>query len=742
MKAKQLPTANRKARTILTIQMLAASAMGLGMPVATHAVTGTWTGGGAGTWDTSNTNWSGVGNPAWDTANGPANLALFNTAGDAASISGTVVPGAITFSQNATVNGAGILGFGTNTSTMTIDVATGRVGTINAGFLGVGIAGNDGNKIAKTGAGKLVLTGNTVLVGDANTNFTAGFTVEGGGELEIQGGLKAASTLQSNRSNFTNTVGLNSSGNILRIAGPAGTTVYAGGLSIGGGTFGNNQVIISRPGTLATPSYLMAGNGAQLNEGVGAGSSNNVLEISNGAYLRNTQGGGTNTWTIGTNAGANNNSVLITGAGSTLDRGGGAGSALNVGAAGDGNSVTVQNGGTLIPRRLAIGMNGGDNNFVRVTGAGSFLNGNDSQPSLGIGSNRAIDINASVGGVGNYLQIDSGGTATFELFGGSRGYNVGAVNGADNNYILVDDTGSTFTLRMGQPLSIGGVAGTNNGNHSIINTTASGNHFDIFDGAKSFQNTVFLQGVGSAINLGDGGAIAELEVRESFFGGYGAGVVLANADSRLNINNGRLNAGDLAGSDLVTGYVGSIVPSALGPAFTGPGKINLLGDGYFNVDTSLDASGNLRQITVGITGVGDLINEADGELVLTSALNNYTGNTSVLEGILELQNPFLADTADVLLSPASILDLTFAGIDDINAFSIDGGATYLMPGIYDVGNLPAFITGLGQLRVRSQTPNGGNTNPPPTTAGVPEPATASLLAMAGVLGLRRRKRQA
>ena len=75
-------------------------------------------------------------------------------------------------------------------------------------------------------------------------------------------------TLYQDLALVTNQVGATTSGNALRIAGASGTTVYMGGTFVGSGTAGNNSLYITQPGTLATPSYRLAGNGAGDRRGV------------------------------------------------------------------------------------------------------------------------------------------------------------------------------------------------------------------------------------------------------------------------------------------------------------------------------------------------------------------------------------------------------------------------------------------------------------------------------------------
>ncbi len=524
-----------------------------------------------------------------------------------------------------------------------------------------------------------------------NANFSTS-----GNTANVSGAVFAGTTVLGSAVGAT--------GNTLNVAGGATVTSNVGNARLNvGDVAGGNSVVISTPGTSGTPSYSLGGSSNQVN--VGISSSSNSLTVQGGAYLRVISGGGTNTWTIGTNAGANNNSILVTGVGSTIDRISAGGSSINVGATGDGNSMTLSAGGTVIPRRLGIGTNGGKNNFVRVTGVGSTLNFNG-------GAQAILQIGLTNGSTGNYLQIDNGGTFTGTT-NENRGYVVGAVAGADNNYILVDGVGSTFTLLEGMPLSLGGTAGVNNASHVITDSTASGNHFDIFNGALSVQNTVYLLGVNSSINLGNGVGVSVLEVRHSNGNAiYGAGVVLSKADSRLNINEGRLNAGTIGGTS--TNLV------------SGPGQVNLIGNGYFNQnDTTFT-----RTISSQITGSGDFHKEGAGELTLTSALNNYVGDTYVDNGILTLTNAFLDNASDVYISATGELNLTHGSIDVIGALSING--IFQAPGTYGAtGSGATFIndaafSGTGQVQVSSL--GGGGPGP----VAVPEPAS---LALWGLLGL-------
>ncbi|MBM4059205.1 MAG: hypothetical protein FJ275_13380, partial [Planctomycetes bacterium] len=418
---------------------------------------------GRGTWDALTTwNWTGTqlvnGVPQtfgsrW--SNG--NTAIFN--GTAA---GTVVIGAagikpdvIKFSGSGnTIAGSAPSGttvgleFLTSTSTLTVDVATDLTSTISADLFGVqAVASGTGNKIAKTGAGTLVLSSAEIglIRGDINAAMDAGFSAEGGGELRITGGLlKAASPSQSGRGNRTNTIGAASSGNKVVFSGSG--RAMSGGLTFGGigpagELYGNNSLTVLSPGTQAVPTYLMIGNGQQINM---ASTSGNTLTVNNGSYFYQTLGGGTNAWTIGTNAGANNNSIVADGG--VIDRRNAAGSFITVGVAGNDNSAVVRNGGTLMPRRLAIGTGGGDGNTMTVTGSGSLSYINET------GSNAWFYVgDGTTGSANNGVTVSAGGKFNFTgaSAGGDRYFGIGTgTGGATGNFFTVNGTGSSLNVNF------------------------------------------------------------------------------------------------------------------------------------------------------------------------------------------------------------------------------------------------------------------------------------------------------
>jgi len=648
--------------------------LGSTIPTAASAVEYIWSGGTGGTWDTSATNWTGASGTPWDSTNGPTNIARLNVNNSEAVISGTVVAESIRFSgDDGIVHGPGVIGFGTTTSTIRLRADAGKIGVINADFLGTGIAAGDGNKIAKIFSGKIILTGNVTLSGsqtptyttfpnlnvNSGANLIAGFTVEGGGELEITGEFKAADPAQGgNRSNFTNEIGNSSANNTFRISGDFGTQVHGGGMTIGvGAANGNNSVYVTRPGnaTIGTNSYRMTGNGAQLK--VGVDSDNNYFEVSNGATLIVGTGGGTQTWVIGQNAGADNNSMVVSGSGTSVSRG--VNNAVNVGEAGSGNSLTIENGATFVGGRVGVGTNGGDSNTWLTTGTNTYyrLNG---------GTNTFFEVGKTAGSTANSFKVGPGGRADiFGAYAGGRISGVGHVVSADNNFIEISGAGAQLNyLHSDLPMVIGGsgvsaASPTPGAGNATVSSGGDSNHLDLFNGGTLFMDNsggslgappansnftyganptvasaLVLTGTNSSFNLGNGAAMATATVGKT--PNVGDGVIL-NSTATMNVNNGRLVAGASNPTTLISGT----------------GTVNLIGPAYFSTPAT-------TAISSLISGSGDFHKEGTGTLALTNLANNYSGDTFVDGGILRIDGAFLDDGSILSLASGTLMDLNFA----------------------------------------------------------------------------------
>lgn len=138
-------------------------------------------------------------------------------------------------------------------------------------------------------------------------------------------------------------------------------------------------------------------------------------------------------------------------------------------------------------------------------------------------------------------------------------------------------------------------------------------------------------------------------------------------------------------------------------------------------------SGTFNGIFNGIIqdGLGtlSLTKEGSGTQVLTST-NTYTGDTAILNGVLRILQPYLADASSVWINSTGSLDLSFVGTDIIQAFYIDGvlQASGTWGGIGSgAAHETPVLTGTGTLTV------------------IPEPSILGFLSLCSWLGIRRRK---
>jgi len=592
--------------------------------------------------------------------------------------------------------------------------------TINeAGISATGVTFNvTGDTIAATGANNLTLTTQTVTVGSGLTATInaplaggVGVQVEGGGTLNltgistIDGGSDGSKGLVVGTTSANNTVSL-SSGGTMGTIGLNRRSLFIGssGATAGLSTTGSNIVNISTPGTSGSPSFNTSGNGTRMT--IGYASASNELNISNGAYFAQTNGGGTNTWDMGVLDTGNSNVITIAGTGAALSTQlvFVSNMYINVGTAGSTNSVTVSNGGFFRVSRFGVGVGTGDNNSVVITGANSEVRGS-------AGTNSFLDVGTVSGGTGNNIQVAAGGTLNFGGSGNSRRWAVGQVAGADTNYIQITGANSRANMvHTGIPLAIGGIATGAN----VLTDGGTGNHLDVYNGGTldldnldasnvnipTGSMAVSILGTDSAFNLGNGTGLST-----AFVGGttnFASGVFLKNSSGRLNINGGKL----------VAGVDGALV--------SGNGAIVLDGAGFFS--TAFAGS----TISTNISGVGYFTKEGTGLLTLSGA-NTYTGDTSILAGTLSISSAFLADAAAVRLSTGSLLNLNFSGSDTINTLWLDG--TQLPAGSYD-SSYGSLFTGTGSLLVSSGVV-------------VPEPGTLALLVSAiAFAGFRYRRRSA
>jgi fibronectin-binding autotransporter adhesin len=110
-----------------------------------------------------------------------------------------------------------------------------------------------------------------------------------------------------------------------------------------------------------------------------------------------------------------------------------------------------------------------------------------------------------------------------------------------------------------------------------------------------------------------------------------------------------------------------------------------------------------------ITGTGTLTKQGFGTLIVAGA-NTYSGSTTISEGVLQLDLPALHDSAAVYLTGSGALNLNFEGTDRVGSFHVNG--VDQGEGTFDAISHPGLITGTGALQV------GGSTSGTVTSVGV------------------------
>ncbi|MCX6997831.1 MAG: hypothetical protein NTV49_12285 [Kiritimatiellaeota bacterium] len=258
-----------------------------------------------------------------------------------------------------------------------------------------------------------------------------------------------------------------------------------------GASGGNNAVLVTGTNSVwNNSSYFW----------VGHYSSGNTLTIANGGAVSN----GDFAW-IGLTG--NNNGVLVTGAKSVWNIHGGQNTAgvLFVGSDGDGNTLTIADGGTVYSTHGYIGYGTGASNGVLVTDSGSVWN---TSGGLYVGNY----------GSGNTLTIAASGTVY------SAGSYIGYDTGASNNAVTVTDSGSDWNSGGGL---IVGYSGSSNTLTIANGGTVSSANGSIGLNSSASNNAVIVTGPDSVWN----------NPGDLYVGNYGSGNTLTITNGGV-VNNG------------------------------------------------------------------------------------------------------------------------------------------------------------------------------------------------------------
>lgn len=206
---------------------------------------------------------------------------------------------------------------------------------------------------------------------------------------------------------------------------------------------------------------------------------------------------------------------------------------------------------------------------------------------------------------------------------------------------------------------------------------------------------------------------------------------IANA---VNItNNSQLGISGTGGLVTLTGTVTVSGNQTLSYVNTGSaltGNVTLNGNLTFNSSVAGVATGNtLSGVIADGSGSFGISKTGTGQINLTG-INTFTGNITINQGTLRINNAFIADTATVSLDTGAIFNLNFAGTDTIAGLFLAGlsqsSGTYGAVGS-GASFTSSFFTGSGILNV--------------VASAVPEPSTYGLIGGTIVLGIAASRRR-
>lgn len=571
------------------------------------------------------------------------------------------------------------LDVGSNSSSVTVNITNGGPVYQNA-YIGFTAAGDD-NVLNVANPGTVLVVTTNLFLGEAGS----------GNMMVLSNGAGASIGSASSPGMLPVTIGgtTNATGNLLLVTG-AGSSfgVYNGtvGSTVGREASGNSLVVSNggsffdnftmRVGSNSTAwnnSILVTGAGSSLTVNylqVGIGGSSNSVTVSDGGTI-NAPGldlGGE----VGDSStvNANGNSVLVTGAGSRLLVGNGG--SVVVGMWGDNNSLTVANGAvysnTAGNGALALGFrSSSQGNTVLVTGAGSLLS---SSGGVIIGyagdGNLTVTDGATLATDGNQ-SIVVGDQPVGSGSGGSGVLNIGTFGGSDSAGTIV-----TGGIRMGTQV-----------------VPPAGARFVNFNQTNTLTLTSVITGHGTVSQLG-------------------TGTTILTADNFYN-GGTRIEAGVLqVGNGGTSGWLDGLQGAAAAPITNNATLVFNRSDGRLFDGT--------------MSGTGQLIKRGTGAIYLTAS-NTYSGPTTVEQGTLFVGLGFGGSAANSAFEVQSGASL--GGYGNIGSTTVNSGGTLTFANLIVEGDL--LLEGGANLNWQVR----GTTN----TVGFAPRTTWDMLTVNGTLDL-------
>ncbi len=433
----------------------------------------------------------------------------------------------------------------------------GRVSHGN-GYIGYR-AGSDGNSVLVTGSGSV--WSNTVSYLQIGQGANNSLIITNGGAVFTPRWVYQGAT------------SVNSTNNTIAIIGPGSIlhnkTKNADGAFYAGSSGTRNRLMISDGGILnGDNGYIGSSAGANDNvvivTGAGSAWSNNVNFYPGNSGSRNllviTNGGlvFSNTGNIGNSAGANSNTVIVAGSGSVWTNR----SAVSVGVNGSFNRMTITGGGRVdAPGWSSVGGSNsggvGSNNTVLITGSGSRWNLGNGRLYMRNANNRLTITNGAQlvnGGVnmtstGNRATV-AGAGSLWEAAGSYPDIYVGSGTSADNKLEILD--GGRIVSRIayvGQEAAANGHAVSIDGRGSLWTNTSS-----VYVGNS---------GSGNRVSVTDGGTLAGGAGFVGGAAGANGNLAFISGSGSLWRVNGALTVGGAGrtGNRLVMGDGGATVVS-------------------------------------------------------------------------------------------------------------------------------------------------------------------------------------
>jgi fibronectin-binding autotransporter adhesin len=637
----------------------------------------TWNGGagpssavdGSGSWTASNNFWNGSAQ-TWADGNDAIFGAGTGSAGTV-TISGTVAPKSLWFETtgagNYTISGGDIdLGnatriFHTNTN------ASISSAIVNGGLYKQGAA-----KLTLTGAN--TFSGNTTIaegslqIGDGSTNGSiASSSIINNGELIINRSDAVSYAISINGSgslvhNGTGTTTLNNAS----LSYTGGTTINAGTLELATNTKPSGAMVVNNTGTLYSSAWstldsvssltINAGGSYHVITDVATGGLNAGLHLNGGTFT-----GATGHWQYGNlrldgnlYVGGTQQSVLSGDIRFDTTR------EVQVADTGDASDIDF----------LVSGKIGHVNNiawgYMNKTGAGTMKIS---------GANELGGITVSAG----KLILENAGA--WSLMNAS-----GLVNNAETEIAV---TGSNNFTWQNNSLR---------GNGTYIKTGTGTANIDHFNGANGSMNVVIEDGTLNTL----GGHNNIWAVNQTTIKAGGT----LQVNTHTHIRNVTLEGGTLhaTAADATWGSFmfdnditanGSAVSTISGPRLALANGSNVNRTITVETDSTLNITGDLENAN-GTTN-NQLTKLGGGRLNLTG-FNSYSGDTTVLEGTIEMANSYLHDTSTFTIESGAVLHLTHSDTDIVQVL-VMGGVTYTS-GVYNAANSSGMITGTGSIQVR------------------------------------------